>query len=524
MQIERGTRRILTILLLLMLGTLRLPGQTVARSAVRGAPAPARITRGSGAEEKTAAYFAGIAGDPLRLRAFLKEMPKGADLHSHLSGAVYAESFIRWGAEAGLCYDPTSMAATDRCEGGAIPIDSALVDPEIHARLVDAWSMRNWQLSGQSGHDHFFDSFDKFGRAGGGRTAEMLAEVVQRAASGNVVYLELMNTADGNVSGRMAARLGWNDDFAEMRNRLLAAGLRDSLRGAIARLDAVEQKAHTLMGCTGGTGSPACGVTVRWLYQVLRAFPREQVFAQILAGFELAGMDKRFVGLNLVQPEDWLASLDNYDLHMRIIGWLKTIYPNVHITLHAGELAPGMVPPSELCCHIRSAVEVAGAERIGHGVDVMYEDGANDLVAELARRNVMVEICLTSNDVILGVTGKHHPLREYLSRGVPVALATDDEGVSRIDITNEYLRAAYEQGVDYRTLKRMSRAGLEHAFVEGKSMWKDAGAFVPVAECAGDRPGSATLSGTCAAYLAANEKARLEWELESRFAAFEAKW
>ena len=134
------------------------------------------------------------------------------------------------------------------------------------------------------------------------------------------------------------------------------------------------------------------------------------MFAQTLLGFETASVDPRDVGINFVQPEDGATSMADYALHMRIVGFLHGLYPKVHISLHAGELAPGMVPPEGLCCHIRLAVEQAHAERIGHGVDVMYEDRPYDLLKEMAAKHVMVEINLTSNDVILGISGKDHPL------------------------------------------------------------------------------------------------------------------
>jgi adenosine deaminase len=91
----------------------------------------------------------------------------------------------------------------------------------------------------------------------------------------------------------------------------------------------------------------------------------------------------------------------------------------------------------------------------------------------MAKKNVLVEICLTSNDVILGVSGDRHPLPVYMKYGVPVALATDDEGVSRSDMTHEYLRAAETYGLSYGELKRMARASLEHSFIPGDSLWSD---------------------------------------------------
>jgi adenosine deaminase len=81
-------------------------------------------------------------------------------------------------------------------------------------------------------------------------------------------------------------------------------------------------------------------------------------------------------------------------------------------------------------------------------------------------RPVAVEICLTSNDVILGVRGKDHPLPAYLAAGVPVVLSSDDAGVSRINLTNEYFRAARDYGLDYRTLKAIARNALIYAFLD----------------------------------------------------------
>ena len=169
----------------------------------------------------------------------------------------------------------------------------------------------------------------------------------------------------------------------------------------------------------------------------------------------------------------------DYAPQMKMVGFLHGLYPKVHISLHAGELAAGLVPPDGLCCHIRLAVEDAHAERIGHGVDVMHEDRPYELLKEMAAKHVMVEINLTSNDVILGVTGKDHPFPVYRRFGVPVALSTDDEGVSRIDLTNEYVRAAETYSLRYADLKQMVRTGLEHDFLAGREPVARAGCFHP---------------------------------------------
>jgi adenosine deaminase len=197
----------------------------------------------------------------------------------------------------------------------------------------------------------------------------------------------------------------------------------------------------------------------------------------------------------------------------------------VHISLHAGELAPGLVPPEGLRFHIRQAVELGHAERIGHGVDVMYEDDAPGLLKEMAQKHVMVEINLSSNEGILGVKGVEHPFPLYRAAHVPVALSTDDEGVSRIDITREYVRAALDYHLNYQDLKQLARTGMEHSFLSGDSLWAAADLFTAAAApCKGQPLGQEKPAAGCKAFLDGSEKAAAQWELERRFRTFEAKF
>jgi adenosine deaminase len=216
--------------------------------------------------------------------------------------------------------------------------------------------------------------------------------------------------------------------------------------------------------------------------------------------------------------------MQNFSIEMQMLNFLRPLYPNAHLTLHAGELAPGMVPPEGLTFHIRESVMTARAERIGHGVDIMHETDPFELLKEMARRNVMVEICLTSNDVILGVRGEKHPLATYIQYGVPVALATDDEGVSRSEISREFLKAAEDQGLGYIQLKTMARASLQYAFIGGASLWNDSRESVPATQCAKDIGTPKPASDSCQQYLGSSEKARLQWKLEEEFTKFESQY
>jgi adenosine deaminase len=278
--------------------------------------------------------------------------------------------------------------------------------------------------------------------------------------------------------------------------------------------DAAEAEADRRQGCLAQkprTGP--CAVVLGYQAFGVRILPPSVVFAQLVAAFALAQADPRFVGVNIVAPEDDPTSRGDYALHMRMLQFLHAKYPDVKLSLHAGELTLGLVPPRDLRFHVREAVEVAGASRIGHGVDIAYEDGAQDLLGRMARDRIAVEINLTSNDVILGVKGADHPLALYRQAGVPVVLSTDDEGVSRIDLTNEYLRAAVEQGLRYADLKAMARASLTYSFLPGESLWVSGGAPAPACAKAG---------AACDRFLAGSRKATAQWRLEREFETFEA--
>jgi adenosine deaminase len=481
------------------------------------------------AERRTARLLEAARANPADLESFFLRMPKGADLHNHLGGDVYAESFIQQGIEDRLCVDLTGLSfvkpqAGADCAKGEVAAAQAYTDQHLYDALVDAFSMRGFVPStGVTGHDHFFDTFSKFSAIDPRHEGEWLDEIAVRAAAQNEQYLELMDTPNFNHAAAIATEIGWHDDLSRMRDELLAHGLRDEISLARSRFDQAEALRRQREHCGEQNEAPGCRVEIRFLYQILRGFPKEQVFAQTLLGFETASADPRVVGINYVMPEDGHTSMSDYALHMRIVGFLHGLYPKVHISLHAGELAPGMVPYEDLCCHIRLAVEQAHAERIGHGVDVIYEDRPFDLLKEMAAKHILVEINLTSEDVILGVTGKDHPLPVYRKFGVPVALSTDDEGVSRINLTHEYVRAAETYNLHYADFKQMVRDSLDHSFLPGDRLWSAPENFAnPVSECSHATPGEGNPSSGCAAFLQRSEKAQQQWELERRFRAFES--
>ena len=507
--------------------------------------APKPVVRTSSELRAARAYDAAMRTGPLAVQSFLAQFPKGADLHFHLGAGVYAETQIRVAGGDKLCIDTAQLkfARNERGETVKEPCPAPLVaaselsgnltqaQQDLYDRLINSFSMRNFvPTSGFSGHDQFFSAFDRFSGLDKRHTGDWIDDVTRRAAAQNQQYLELLHTPSFGHAARIAHELGWKPDFAEMRQALLDHGLRDEIAPDREEIRTAIDLRNRLQHCGTSEALPACRVQARFIYQILRAFSPEQVFAQALLGFETVeqsieqGSDD-WVGINFVQPEDYMVSMRDYTLHMKMVEYLHSLYPKVHITLHAGELAPGMVPPEGLRFHIRQALELAHAERIGHGVDVMYEEDAPALLKELADKHVMIEVNLTSNDGILGIRGAEHPFTYYRAAHVPVALSTDDQGVSRIDLTHEYVRAALEYKLTYPDLKQLARTGMEHNFLSGESLWAAPDQFTTLAAgCKGQQPGAEKPSAVCKKFLDGNEKAGAQWELERRFREFEAKF
>src|SRR5580698_8247720 len=160
------------------------------------------------------------------LYALLKPMPKGADLHMHLSGAVYAETFIAEGIKQGLCVaavDPGMPAVPEGqnavrfvvpdhaapCGHGQVPAAEALQRQSLYDDLIDSFSMRGYvPTPGFTGHDQFFATFDRFGGLKD-VAGEWLDEVASRAAAQNEQYLEIMQTPTFTHAATLGYKLGW---------------------------------------------------------------------------------------------------------------------------------------------------------------------------------------------------------------------------------------------------------------------------------------------------------------------------
>ncbi len=452
-----------------------------------------------------------------------RAMPKGGELHLHLSGAVYGENFLDWALQDGLCVDRDALALTPPpCTAQAPPAAEALDDPDLRGAMLDSFSMRKPGFRGRSGHDHFFSSFGRFGAAFDRRMGDALAEVMMRAAAQNTFYLELMaNGAPAGTAALAATLTGSTDDLPALKAQLTPERLAPLVREARAQADAAEARARLKMGCDGPAPDRGCGVTVRYLLYGLRRAPAKAVLAQIMVGAQLVATDKRWVGVQMVAPEDEPHAMAEYALVSKIVDAATGHGRATPVALHAGELTRALVPPEGLRDHVAQAVRVSGARRIGHGTDIAGEDGADALAAQMAVAGVLVEVNLSSNRAILEIGPEQHPYRWLMAKGGPVSLSTDDPGITRTDLSAEYALAA-SYGASYADLVTSARNALAFSFLQGEGLWLDPNQYrKPAPACAGQL-GAERPSGACADLIARSDRAREQWRYEARLKAFES--
>jgi aminodeoxyfutalosine deaminase len=134
----------------------------------------------------------------------------------------------------------------------------------------------------------------------------------------------------------------------------------------------------------------------------------------------------------------------------------------LHRLMHAGEVGG----PEE----IRQAIELLGAERIGHGIAAVRDPSLMNLLAE---RRIPLEICPQSN-IRTGALAKQlglpaaqieqHPLPKLFRYGIPVVLSTDDPAMFHTDLRSEY-ENAHRMGLQEAELKRIAETSFEYAFI-----------------------------------------------------------
>lgn len=402
--------------------------------------------------------------DVAMLNLFFNRMPKGGDIHHHYTGTLYAETYLEWVAARGWYINSCTLKivkkklADKQCPD--LSVDELLKQNTLYRKLLTLWSDKDYanHFHDQPPPDsNFFNTFGYFGPVSNDYMDLGLQILKQRAIKENVSYIETMLSSvgasskeafDEKESAMLNAELITTNTpealttlFDQIAAKLDASNAyRQSVQGFVSRVDEVHQ------GIDDGQ------FTLRFQTYAARTKNPLDVFTDLYSGFQASKASPLVVGVNIVAPENNHIALRDYTLHMRMFEYLHARYPEVSRALHAGELTLGMVRPKDLLFHITEARQIANAQRIGHGVDLPYEEDPLALLKDI-KLNAAIEINLTSNQFILGVQGSQHPYQIYADYGVPLVIATDDSGVSRNNLANEYMLLASRYNPSYTKIK-----------------------------------------------------------------------
>ena len=397
-----------------------------------------------------------------QLLQLLYDMPKGGDLHHHMSGSGFAEWWYQLGVAAEArgyryytkvrlnnCRDygwqgfdttpyhlmfQTIVAARwqalPECERGEyLPL--AQLDERQRQGFMNAIRLDK----PHEGREEFFEAH--WQRLGDlirdpGLQGELIARQFKAFADEGLIYVEPMVTAFGYQ----------HPDTTPIP----ASRVAEIFRARLAQQDMADT-----------------GLTWRFQQAILRFTPDAEEALQ--QAYRFVSENEPYVAINLVGRED-----DDKGYPLRFLPTLRELrrqYQGVRLSIHAGEV-------DEPNHHIRDTI-LLGADRIGHGLNLMTDP---DMMRLFRHGPYLVEINLISN-LLLGYYDDYaqHPFPEYLRIGIPVALSTDDRGMWDSTLSDEFLVAVKEFDLSWAEIKRLSEDSLSHAFVDDTTREKLLGTY-----------------------------------------------
>ncbi|WP_317930046.1 adenosine deaminase [Halioxenophilus sp. WMMB6] len=392
------------------------------------------------------------------LYQFLYLMPKGGDLHNHLSGS----GLPQWWYDGALAqstkgYNYYTKIKIENCRGyggnafggdryylmfrnisartfAKLPAcEQAEYKPlvELSAEEKAAWldSIRLDKL--HEGRNEFFETH--WQRLNELTTnpyliAEILYQNMAAFGAEGMLYLETQAGADGYLKA---------DGTLFAADEVVAI-----FRERINRKDAL-----------------ATGVTVRFQSAILRFLPSAEQDLKRVYQFVHEHNDL-WVGVNMVGRED-----NDKGYPLRFLPTLRELrqrYSGVKLSIHAGEVDE----PND---HVKDTL-LLGADRIGHGVNLITDP---ETMVLMRHGPYMVEINLISNKLLEYVQNyAQHPFPEYLRVDIPVALSTDDRGMWDSRLTDEFFVAVKEFDLSWEELQTLHNNSLQYSFLDAETKAK----------------------------------------------------
>ncbi|UQD56807.1 adenosine deaminase [Flavobacterium sp. K5-23] len=435
-----------------------------------------------GYSQSTNAYFEKIRNNEALSTAFFSQMPKGGDLHHHYSGSIYAEPMVARAITENFYLNlETMQVAKEKGTTGKWETFSDLKNKGkldyYKQQLMQNWSVKDYNGVSYPSDKLFFDSFGKFTPTIAGNFGEGLLELKNRAINENLSYIETqLSTIPTDIN--TDDLISFNEQLRKMAvNKEEKAVLQslDALYATLIKRDTAKSAAdfntNFVAKLHNDNKIDDSRFTMRYQNFVLRFMEPVDLFKNLVIAFISADSSPLMAGVNIVSPEDGETSMKDYWLHMVMFKYCHSRFPNVKYTLHAGELTLGLVQPEDLSWHINSAVYTAGAHRIGHGVDMAYEANSYDLLRYMAKQRIPIEINLVSNEFILKVKENRHPISLYKEFGVPIIISTDDAGILRTNMIEQYvLLAKRYKDVTYTDIKQYVYNSINYSFIQDQSV------------------------------------------------------
>ncbi len=434
--------------------------------------------------QPTDAYFEKIRNNEAQLTAFFSQMPKGGDLHHHFSGSIYAEPLLQHAIKEDFYLNTETMDVRKVKEnsGNWSLFSSLKANGTLNIfkqKIMQNWSVKDYNYVDYPSDKLFFESFMKFEPAIKGNFGQGLLELKNRAISENVSYIE---TQLSTIPTAMIT-----DDLKSFNVKLRKLALLKDEKAITKSLDSVfnslikknaesyakDFNTNFVAKMHNDLKIDDKQFTMRYQNFVLRFMEPVDLFKNLVIAFISANDSPLVAGVNIVSPEDGETAMNDYWLHMLMFKYCHARYPNVKYAMHAGELTLGLVLPEDLTWHISAAVYTAGANRIGHGVDLAYEKDSYNLLRYMEKNSIPIEINLVSNEFILKVKENRHPFSLYKEFGVPIVISTDDAGILRTNMTEQYvLLAKRYQNVSYSDIKQYVYNSINYSFIKEDAVKK----------------------------------------------------
>ncbi|MBW4360729.1 adenosine deaminase [Flavobacterium taihuense] len=432
----------------------------------------------AGFAQSAETYFEKIRNNEAELTAFFSQMPKGGDLHHHYSGSIYAEPLLTHAISEDFYLNTQTMTVSQEKQNGSdwVLFSTLQKNGELDVykqKIMHKWSVKDYNNVDYPSDKLFFESFMKFEPATKNNFEAGLLELKNRAIKENVSYIETqLSTIPCAIKTDDLTK--YNTHLRKMmanKNEKAVMQSLDSLYNLFIQKEAKKYasdfnvnfvaKMHAALKIDDNQ------FTMRYQNFVLRFMEPVDLFKNLVVAFMSSDNSLLMAGVNIVSPEDGETSMKDYGLHMLMFKYCHSRFPKVKYAMHAGELTLGLVRPEELSWHINAAVYTAGANRIGHGVDIAYEEKSYDLMRYMAKNNIPIEINLTSNEFILKIKENRHPILLYKEFGVPIVISTDDAGILRTNMTEQYvLLAKRYKTISYTDIKQFVYNSINYSFIQ----------------------------------------------------------